>query len=137
MREPATTRVGGFIRWEFCRSRLGATCKAKRRFANPCYCPKTECLITSAAWPSKALHLDNFDTLFAKSFGKFLSRTVIRDQAPDSVKGTNLRNTSPAQLAEIRDDVDLFRGADHHTIELRFEHVRCRKSVLEVETVDG
>src|SRR6266446_9723559 len=66
MHEPGTTRVGGFIPWEFCRWRLGATRKAKSRFTNPCYCPKTECLITSVAWPWRVLHLDNFDTLFAK-----------------------------------------------------------------------
>src|SRR5712691_9861285 len=85
MHEPATTRVGGFIRWEYCRWRLGATCKATPRFANPCYCPKTGCLITSAAWRWRVLHLDNFYTLYSKCFSNFLFGTVFCDQAPYSV----------------------------------------------------
>src|SRR6266446_8737993 len=84
---PAPTRVGGFIWPEFCRWRLDATCRARLPFASPCSYPKPECLITSAAWPWRALHLDNFDTLFAKATGKILCSTVIRDQALYSVEG--------------------------------------------------
>src|SRR6267378_4453303 len=107
--EPAPTRVGGFIWREFCRWHLGATCRAKLPFASPCSYPKTECRITSAAWPWRALHLDNFDTLLAKVTGKILCSTTIRDQAPNSVEGADLGNASPAKFAEIRDHVNLFR----------------------------
>src|SRR6266850_3215703 len=88
--EPAPIRARGFIWREFCRSRLDATSRAKLPFASPCSYPKTECRITSAAWPSGALHLDNFDPLFAKASGKILCSTAIRDQAPDTVEGANL-----------------------------------------------
>src|SRR5882724_2203411 len=88
--ERARIRVRGPIQPEFCSWRWGATRRAKHPFATRCSYRRIECLITSAAWPWRALHLDNFDTLFAKATGKFLGSTVIRDQAPYSVKGANL-----------------------------------------------
>src|SRR6266446_3032225 len=88
--EPAPTRVGGLIWRGFCKWRLGATCRARLPFASPCSYPKIECRTTSAAWPWRALHLDNFDTFFAKLTGKILCSTVIRDQSPYSVEGANL-----------------------------------------------
>src|SRR6266850_3794719 len=83
----APTRAGGIIRWEYCSWPLGATRRAELPSANPYSYPKIECRTTSAAWPWRVLHLDNFDTLSAKFSGKFLSSTVIRNQAPYSVKG--------------------------------------------------
>src|SRR6059058_4117241 len=47
-----------------------------------------------------------------------------------------LRSASATKFAEIRDNVNLFGGADHHVVELRFEHIWCRGPVFEVETVD-
>ena len=87
---PAPNRAGGIILWEYCSWPWGATSRAKLHSANPYFYPKTGCLIISAAWRWRVLHLDDVDTLVAKPFGKFPSGMVVGDQAPDFVKGANL-----------------------------------------------
>src|SRR6266568_3874076 len=88
--EPAVTRDGGPIQLECCSWRSVAGTRAKLPFANPCSCPTAECLITSAAWRWRVLHLDNFNTLLAKGLSEILRSAVVRDQAPDSVEWPNL-----------------------------------------------
>src|SRR5271155_3770641 len=80
MHGPAPTRAGGIILWEYCSWPSIATCRAKLPSANPYFCPKTGCLIISAAWRSVALHLDDVDTLLVKFFSKFF--IVINDAFP-------------------------------------------------------
>src|ERR1700756_4924612 len=101
----------------------------------------TECLITSAVWLSRGprlkLNLNDFNAALARPFGAFLGRSVVRDEAPDSVEGPDPRNAATTQLAEVRDDVHFSRRADHYIIELGFEHIRRGRAVLQIKPIHG
>src|SRR5215468_6195558 len=94
--------------------------------------PMKICPTIWPGWRFEALHLDNFDSSFSQAFCEFLRRPFLGDKSLYSIEGTYLRDTSPPQFAEIGDDRHFFGRADHHVVQLRFEHVRCRRAVLKV-----
>src|SRR2546430_1714407 len=68
MREPIVHRVGGCIPRDFCKLRSEKRRKETRHCGKRCLRRKPECLITSAAWRSRELHLKlNFNDFDAES----------------------------------------------------------------------
>src|SRR5438270_9620958 len=137
---PGAHQVGCFIPREFCRWHSGTPRRARFCSKKHCLHQRPECLFTSAVWLSREqrpkLNLNDFNAPIAKPVRKFLGGAVVGDETPDSIEGAYLRNAAATQFAEVRNHVHFSRGADHHTIQLGFEHIRCRWAVCEIETVD-
>ena len=60
-------------------------------------------------WRLLGLHLDDFDSFFAESFGEFWSSPLVGDQALNAIEGTYPRDTSPSQFREIGNDIYFLR----------------------------